>query len=323
MAKDKVSIHDSASDTDAAVNSSGRLEVAVEEATQLDIDNLNATDDIVTVTGGTGQTADVKVTLDSEAVTETNSAAIKTAVELIDDAISGSEILIAGGATQTNDVKVSLDSEAVVLGAGSAAVGKLAANDGVDIGDVTVNNADGDSAVASQGQVAHDAANAGNPVVTGAEAIAHGTNPTAVAAADSTKVYANRAGIPFVIGGHPNILTKNLNVTDADGAQTDTAIVTIAASNKIVVTWIAVTADNANTVDVQCRVGFGTTNTPAADAAGVILAHPGIAAGSGVVIGNGGGILGVGADNEDLRVTCEDPVTGSLDITVGYYTIES
>lgn len=36
------------------------------------------------------------------------------------------------------DVKVSLDSEAVVLGAGSAAVGKLAANSGVDIGDVDV-----------------------------------------------------------------------------------------------------------------------------------------------------------------------------------------
>jgi hypothetical protein len=53
-------------------------------------------------------------------------------------AISGSEILIAGGATQTNDVKVTLDSEAVVLGAGSAGIGKLTANTGVDIGDVDV-----------------------------------------------------------------------------------------------------------------------------------------------------------------------------------------
>lgn len=70
--------------------------------------------------------------------TEANSGAIKTAVETIDNAISGNEILIAGGATQANDVKVTLDSEAVVLGAGSAAVGKLAANSGVDIGDVDV-----------------------------------------------------------------------------------------------------------------------------------------------------------------------------------------
>jgi hypothetical protein len=41
-------------------------------------------------------------------------------------------------ASDHSDVKVTLDSEAVVLGAGSAAVGKLAANSGVDIGDVDV-----------------------------------------------------------------------------------------------------------------------------------------------------------------------------------------
>lgn len=41
-------------------------------------------------------------------------------------------------ASDHSDVKVTLDSEAVVLGAGSAAIGKLAANSGVDIGDVDV-----------------------------------------------------------------------------------------------------------------------------------------------------------------------------------------
>lgn len=45
--------------------------------------------------------------------------------------------------TQTNDVKVTLDSEAVVLGVGSAAIGKLAANTGVDIGDVDVTSVPG------------------------------------------------------------------------------------------------------------------------------------------------------------------------------------
>ena len=59
---------------------------------------------------------------------DADTGAIKTAVELIDNAISGSEMLIAGGATQTNDIKVTLDSEAVVLGA----------SDGTDIGDVDV-----------------------------------------------------------------------------------------------------------------------------------------------------------------------------------------
>jgi len=41
-------------------------------------------------------------------------------------------------ASNQGDVKVTLDSEVVVLGAGAAAIGKLAANTGVDIGDVDV-----------------------------------------------------------------------------------------------------------------------------------------------------------------------------------------
>jgi hypothetical protein len=56
-------------------------------------------------------------------VTEANSAAIKTAVEVIDNAISGSEMQV--------DVVASLP-------AGTNAIGKLAANSGVDIGDVDV-----------------------------------------------------------------------------------------------------------------------------------------------------------------------------------------
>lgn len=56
---------------------------------------------------------------------ETTASSIKTAVEKIDDAISGSEMQV--------DIVASLP-------AGTNAIGKLAANDGVDIGDVTINN---------------------------------------------------------------------------------------------------------------------------------------------------------------------------------------
>lgn len=59
-------------------------------------------------------------------------AAIQTAVETIDNAISGSEMQV--------DVVGALP-------AGTNAIGKLAANSGVDIGDVTINNASGASAV--------------------------------------------------------------------------------------------------------------------------------------------------------------------------------
>src|SRR3990167_3310637 len=110
-------------------------------------------------------------------VLDANTAAIKTAVETIDNAIAGSEmqvdvvtmptvtvtatnldirdltatdvVTVTGGAGQTADVKITLDSEAVVLGAGSASIGKLGANSGVDIGDVDVTSMPGTAAEAA------------------------------------------------------------------------------------------------------------------------------------------------------------------------------
>src|SRR3990167_549290 len=168
------------------------------------------------------------------------------------------------------------------------------------------------------GDVAHDGIDAGEPVKIGAKAIAHSSNPTAVAANDRTDLYANRHGIQFVLGGHPNIVTFEAAYT---AAQTDTAIVSVAGGLKIVVTEIEALCDNANTVDVGVRIGFGAANTPTTT--GVVLTHPGIAPGSGVVRGAGSGILGVGADGEDLRVTAETPTGGNLRILVSYHTIDS
>lgn len=186
-------------------------------------------------------------------------------------------------------------------------------------------NAASDGASVS-GDVAHGATNAGEPLQLGGEAIAHGTNPTAVTAGQRTKFYANRAGIPFVIGGHPNVVTRTAIITDADGAQTDASLVTVGSGTKIVVTRVTVAADNDNTDDINVKIGFGTATLPA-DAAGgangILAHHPGVPAGGGFTVGDGSGILGVGADNEDLRLTCADPVGGSVAITVSYYTVES
>ena len=274
----------------------------------------------------------------------------------------------------------SVTAIANALPAGTNAIGKLTANTGVDIGDVDVTSAiitsgtittvstvsalgigttgpqkaedvahvtgdmgiavwsvsneantafavDGDyvpQATDTEGNTRivgnrdHDAVDAGEVVGVGMRAIAHGTNPTAVAAADRTVWFANRAGVPFVIGGHPNVVTLEAAYT---AAQTDTAIVTVAPGLKIIVTRCDFVADNANTVDVGFRIGFGAATTPTTT--GVVSSHPGVAAGSGVLAGNGGGILGVGADGEDLRITCEVPTTGSVRVIVSYYTIES
>lgn len=188
-----------------------------------------------------------------------------------------------------------------------------------NIGDVdVVSMPTGASAAQLQGDVAHDAANSGNPVQVGLEAIAHGANPSAVAAGDRTKAYANRAGVPFVIGGHPNVKSLEAAYTTA---QTDVAIVTVIAGTKIVVTQATAVLDEATTVGVGFRVGFGAAVTPTTD--GVVLTHPGLVPGGGITRGDGSGILGIGADGEDLRITSEAPTNGSLRILVSYYTVES
>jgi len=184
-------------------------------------------------------------------------------------------------------------------------------------GSISVAIASDQSAVPVAGNLAHDAVDSGGLVGVGLRAIAHGTNPTAVAAADRSAWYANRAGVPFVMGGHPNVVTLAAAYT---AAQTDTAIVSVGAGAKIVVTRLTVTCDAANSNQTGYYIGFAAANTPTTT--GVVSTHPGVAAGSGLVEGNGAGMLGVGGDAEDLRITCEDP-GGAIRVVVTYYTIES
>lgn len=177
------------------------------------------------------------------------------------------------------------------------------------------------------GSIAHDSADSGNPVKVGAKAIAHGTNPTAVTAADRTDIYANRHGILWTIGGHPNVITRSVLITDANGAQTDASIAgAIGSGTKVAVTEVIVTVDASTTNPTAVRLGFGTANVPtqsSSGVAGMILDHPGIAPGSGMVRGNGSAVIAIGADDEELRLTCEDPTGGNLTVTFSYFTIES
>lgn len=187
-------------------------------------------------------------------------------------------------------------------------------------GDYTAIALDEEGCVLVVGNVAHDAVDADGPVKVGHKAIAHGTNPAAVAAADRTNWFANRAGIPFVIGGHPNV--QSIKHTTITTAVTNAAIITVAAGTKIVVTSFQVTLDNASTVFPSVTIGFGTASTPTTTQ--VIGAHGGVPAGGGFGRGDGSGIIGIGADDEDLRVTTVGNATGNgIQIVVSYYTIES
>lgn len=222
-----------------------------------------------------------------------------------------------GGGTEATALRVTVASD-------STGVLSVDDNGGSLTVDGTVTVTDG---LNVEGDVAHDGADSGNPVKQGAKAVAHGSNPTAVAAADRTDLYANRHGIQFTIGGHPNAVTATYNTT---AAQTDDNILAaIATGNKYAITRITVTLDEATTVGVTVRIGFGATTVPAlgasgADAvAGILLYHPGLVPGGGLTLGDGSGILGVGGDGEELRITCDAPTSGSLGVTVTYFQIES
>lgn len=228
----------------------------------------------------------------------------------------GSGTLIPADATNGIDVDVTRMSALV---AGTAYVGKVRLTDGTNDANVTATGA-----LFIGGAVAHDGVDSGNPIKIGARAIAHGTNPTAVAAADRTDLLANRAGVPFFIGGHPNIVTYGMSITTA----VTNAVIgpTVNAGMKFVATGLTVTADNANTVFPSVVIGFGTASAPAfAGTPGttkILGGHPGVPAGGGFNRGDGSGMLGVGADDEEVRITTVGNVTGLYVVLQGY-TVES
>ncbi len=108
--------------------------------------------------------------------------------------------------------------------------------------------------------------------------------------------------------------------TNYTAAQTNAAIITVGDTQRLAVTQLQVTADNANTVDVQVRIGFGATTTPTTT--GVVGTHPGIPAGGGFTRGTGAAVIGIGAPGQDLRITSEVPTTGSIDILVTYLLLQ-
>ncbi len=110
---------------------------------------------------------------------------------------------------------------------------------------------------------------------------------------------------------------------------TVTAASAISAGTKYVITRVTITLDEATTVGTGVRLGFGASTVPALGAsgadgvAGILVYHPGLVPGSGMQLGDGSGILGVGGDGEELRITCDAPTSGTLVVSVSYYTIES
>lgn len=110
-----------------------------------------------------------------------------------------------------------------------------------------------------------------------------------------------------------------------DTAETDESLVTVGATDRMVVTYAQATCSNSNTGDVSLRLGFGTTTLAtltinvATGALGEIMSHPGIAKGGGMVVANGGAPIASGAAGEDLRLTCSAATGGAVRLVVSYW----
>jgi hypothetical protein len=202
---------------------------------------------------------------------------------------------------------------------GTGAIGGDATN-GLDV-DVT--RLPTDVAIADDG-----AFTVGTSKVIGAglQAVSHGATPDVADALDAVIGLTNRHRIPFVLGGHPNLQSSEYFTS---GAQNDDPVLPVISAGTIyVITGITVTCSAANATQPSVRIGFGGTTVPTQGTTGadgvakVLLSHPGIPAGSGIVKGHAGGIVGIGGDGEDLRITCTTPTT-SLIVQVDWFTITS
>lgn len=172
-------------------------------ATDLDVRALTATD-IVTVTGGAGQTADVKVTLDSESVAVTGT--VTAELSATDNAV-------------LDQIELNQDTQTGVLNTIDADTGGILT--AVQIMDDWDNGASDGASVS--GDVAHDAADAGEPVKQGFKAYAlDGTVPQAVVAeGDRVNGIADLNGRQFVATEHPYFFHVS---ADYASAQTNTSV---------------------------------------------------------------------------------------------------
>jgi hypothetical protein len=175
------------------------------------------------------------------------------------------------------------------------------------------------------GTVAHDAITPGNPVQAGGVAVSGSATPTSVAAADATRWIFNQAGIPYVMAGHPNLITREYDFGATAQTDTNLAAALVAADERVYVTRFEATLDGASTVDVSVRAGFGAANVPTASSSGVsgmISSHPGLAPNSGLVSGNGSGVIAVGAAGAEPRLTSSAATSGNLHVVISYFLID-
>jgi hypothetical protein len=121
---------------------------------------------------------------------------------------------------------------------------------------------------------------------------------------------------------HPNALNTNLLRVTYDAAVTDEEVIAGIAGQRLVVTRVSAGVHSASSNWVGYVLGFGAEATPTA--AGAVASNSGLQPGKGGdSVGDGSGILGVGADGEGLFLTAAEPTDESWDLNVAYYWREA
>lgn len=207
--------------------------------------NVNASNQLSVSVDNTVTVGSHAVTNAGTFVVQENGAAL-TALQLIDDPVFADDAAFTVATSKVNVIGGVATADAVDAGdAGALAIDTArnlkviaASNSGVDIGDVTINNASGGSAVNIQdggntitvdnggtfavqatavGTVADDSTTPGAPVMIGGQAKeTDGTDPGSVSAEDDVaRVYTDRNRRLLVNTFHPNLWTVNDNQSAA------------------------------------------------------------------------------------------------------------
>ncbi len=174
-----------------------------------------------------------------------------------------------------------------------------------------------------EGDVAHDDPDTGNPVGMGFNAAEFAADPPQIGTdGDRVRGIATPQGIQWTLGGHPNIITREYMTT---AVQTNDPIIdSVAAGSHIIITEIEVLNSVDTTATPQVRIGFGTANPPTEPTTGntvdgMVVSHPSLAPGSGIVRGTGGAAIAIGGDGEELRIANDVPTGGKITVLVNYY----
>ena len=214
--------------------------------------------------GGNSITIDGTVTANLSSTDNTVLDNMDTSLNNIEAAVSGSEMQV--------DLVGSIP-------AGSNAIGKLAANSGVDIGDVDVTSLPASTnTLEVVGDVAHDAAAAGNPVQAGVRATNSVEGLTQVANADASFVSSDLNGC--IITREHTTLEEIISERVSNTNGTSTAFSNFAAGGSGIHNYITtISIYNSSSTDgyVDFRDGTGGSvifTAPAPQTGGSVITFP-------------------------------------------------